>query len=141
MQSAALDEMFHRREDCVQRYHKALLLKVRPSIPPGLPVRRGTLRVDREGLAQRQPGASVPWAHRGTVDEGLPVISVQEAGMKAGLCGHNTEPEELGQGWPGAGAAHLSVPPSLPDSDGDFQRQRGFRGKGHRPLHAQRGSL
>lgn len=26
MQSAALDEMFHRREDCVQRYHKALLL-------------------------------------------------------------------------------------------------------------------
>ncbi|XP_012586276.1 PREDICTED: serine/threonine-protein kinase ULK1, partial [Condylura cristata] len=26
VQSAALDEMFHRREDCVQRYHKALLL-------------------------------------------------------------------------------------------------------------------
>ncbi|XP_073413131.1 serine/threonine-protein kinase ULK1 isoform X2 [Dendrobates tinctorius] len=26
VQSAALDEMFHHREDCVQRYHKALLL-------------------------------------------------------------------------------------------------------------------
>ena len=26
VQSAALDEMFHRREDCVRRYHKALLL-------------------------------------------------------------------------------------------------------------------
>uniref|UniRef100_A0A672UXT9 non-specific serine/threonine protein kinase n=1 Tax=Strigops habroptila TaxID=2489341 RepID=A0A672UXT9_STRHB len=26
VQSAALDEMFHRREDCAQRYHKALLL-------------------------------------------------------------------------------------------------------------------
>lgn len=26
MQSAALDEMFHHREDCAQRYHKALLL-------------------------------------------------------------------------------------------------------------------
>lgn len=26
VQSAALDEMFHHREDCAQRYHKALLL-------------------------------------------------------------------------------------------------------------------